>query len=54
MLDDTTHHVSCDATDPFGLREQLFEFFSGEATHERFLAVDGGVDRRAAFPFRKQ
>ena len=22
-------HVSCDATDPFGLREQLFEFFGG-------------------------
>ena len=27
-------HVSCDATDPFGLREQLFEFFGGQAGHD--------------------
>jgi hypothetical protein len=25
-------HVSCDATDPFGLREQLFEFCNGLST----------------------
>ena len=31
------------------LREQLFEFFGGEAGHERLLAVDGGVDRRPFF-----
>jgi hypothetical protein len=42
-------HASSDATAPFSSREQLFEFFGGEAGHERFLAVDGRVDRRAFF-----
>jgi hypothetical protein len=27
MMASNVVHVSCDATDPFGLREQLFEFF---------------------------
>src|SRR6476660_2408810 len=46
--------VSCDSTDPFSLREQLFEFFSGETGHERLLAVDGGVDRGAFFFLQAQ
>jgi hypothetical protein len=36
------------------LREQLFEFLGREPGHERFLAVDGGVDRRPLFLLQPQ